>query len=191
MVPRVNIEPLVLPEVLLIKRRVFPDDRGQFLEMWRASESLELGLPPFVQDNVSISRRGVLRGLHFQHPHAQGKLVLVLRGRAFDVVVDIRRGSPRFGHWASAELSGDSGHQLYVPPGFAHGFMALTDDLVFVYKCTDYYTPACERTICWNDPDVGVAWPAMTPVIAPKDSSAPRLAELPPDCLPRYDTTSV
>jgi dTDP-4-dehydrorhamnose 3,5-epimerase len=129
-------EPLALPDVLLIKPRVLRDDRGHFLETWRASAYETIGIGPFVQDNVSVSRRGVLRGLHLQHPEGQGKLVSVLRGSVFDVAVDVRVGSPTFGRWVGAELSDANGFQLYLPPGFAHGFLTLSDDAVFAYKCS-------------------------------------------------------
>ncbi len=181
-----NVDRLTLPEVLLIKSRVFRDERGEFRETWRASEYEQLGIPPFVQDNMSLSKRGVLRGLHFQHPNDQGKLVSILRGRVLDVAVDVRVGSPRFGQWVSAELSDENGHQLYIPAGFAHGFLALTDGVIFSYKCTDYYTPAHERTIRWNDGQIGVTWPDVEPIVAPKDAAARSLAEMPPDWLPVY-----
>lgn len=182
-----NVERLELPEVLLIKPRVFRDDRGQFIETWRDSTYSEQGIGPFVQDNVSVSRRGVLRGLHLQEPHGQGKLVSALRGRVFDVAVDLRVGSPTFGRWVGQELSDENGWQLYVPVGFAHGFQALTDDVVFSYKCTDYYAPHAERTVRWNDPGVAVTWPlAAEAIVAPKDAAAPTLAELSKDSLPRY-----
>jgi dTDP-4-dehydrorhamnose 3,5-epimerase len=182
-------ERLELPDVVLIKPRIFHDDRGRFVEAWRDSTYRELGIGPFVQDNVSVSRRNVLRGLHFQHPHGQGKLVSALRGRIVDVAVDVRTGSPTFGRWVGRELSDENGWQLYVPPGFAHGFMALSDEVVFSYKCTDYYTPASERTIRWNDPDIGIDWPVANPLVAPKDADAPTLAELATELLPPYAST--
>lgn len=181
-----NAEPLELPEVLLIKPRVFHDERGRFQETWRDLAYRELGIGPFAQDNVSVSRRGVLRGLHFQHPHGQGKLVTALRGHILDVAVDVRAGSPTFGRWVGRELSDENGWQLFVPAGFAHGFVALSDDVVFSYKCTDYYTPAAERTIRWNDPNIGIDWPVTDPLVAPKDAAAPTLAELPREVLPAY-----
>jgi dTDP-4-dehydrorhamnose 3,5-epimerase len=183
----VKVERLQIPEVLLIQPRIFHDERGRFLEIWRDSAYREAGIGPFAQDNVSVSRRGVLRGLHFQHPHGQGKLVSVLRGRVFDVAVDVRAGSPAFGGWVGRELSDENGWQLFVPPGFAHGFAALTDDVVFSYKCTEYYSPADERTIRWDDPTIGVEWPVTNPIIAAKDAGACTLAELPRDALPVYD----
>jgi dTDP-4-dehydrorhamnose 3,5-epimerase len=182
----VKAERLELPEVLLIEPRVFRDDRGHFLETWRESAYREHGIGPFLQDNVSVSRRGVVRGLHFQDPHGQGKLVTALRGRIFDVAVDVRVGSPTFGRWVGRELSDENGLQLFIPVGFAHGFQALTDDVVFSYKCTDYYAPNAERTVKWSDPAVGIEWPATVTSIAPKDSVAPMLAEIPQSLLPRY-----
>ena len=181
------VESLELPEVRRLVPRVFRDARGHFLETWRESAYRAIGIGPFVQDNVSVSARDVLRGLHFQQPHGQGKLVSVLRGRVFDVAVDVRRGSPTFGRWVGAELSDENGHQLWIPAGFAHGFVTRTDDVVFSYKCTDYYTPQAERSVRWDDPDIGIAWDCAAPSLAPKDAAAPRLAELPPEHLPPYE----
>jgi dTDP-4-dehydrorhamnose 3,5-epimerase len=173
---------------LLIKPRLFRDERGQFLETWRASSYHALGVGPFVQDNVSLSRRGVVRGLHLQHPNVQGKLVSVLSGNVFDVAVDVRLGSPRFGQWVGVELSSENGFQLWIPPGFAHGFMALTEWAVFAYKCTDYYAPLAERTVRWNDPAIGVRWPLIEPVlVAPKDAAAPLLADIPAESLSSWE----
>jgi dTDP-4-dehydrorhamnose 3,5-epimerase len=175
-----------LPEVLLIKPRIFRDARGQFLESWRAAEYGSIGVGPFVQDNVSVSRRGVLRGLHLQHPRQQGKLVNALHGTVFDVAVDVRLGSPTFGRWSGVELSGERGWQLWIPPGFAHGFVALTDDVVFCYKCTDYYAADTERSVRWNDPAIGITWPVDKPLLTAKDGAAPLLAEIPSGALPLY-----
>lgn len=165
---------------------VFADERGWFMESFNAprfeAALAERGLPaagPFVQDNHSSSQRGVLRGLHYQvPPHAQGKLVRVVRGRAFDVAVDIRRGSLSFGRWFGLELSQANRCQLWIPPGFAHGFLALEDDTEFLYKTTDVYAKDCERSLRWDDPQLAIEWPAMpaAPVLAEKDSSAPPLA---------------
>jgi dTDP-4-dehydrorhamnose 3,5-epimerase len=182
----VTVEPLALPDVLLIKPRVFRDDRGRLIETWRASVYDEHSIGPFVQDNASVSRKGVLRGLHFQHPHGQGKLVSALRGEVFDVAVDVRLGSPTFGRWASAILSGENGWQMYVPAGFAHGFLTLSEDAVFSYKCTDYYAPNAESCIRWSDPVLAIEWPAKNPILAPKDAAAPMLRDLPADALPEY-----
>lgn len=179
--------PTELPGVVLVEPAVFGDDRGWFMESWnqrRFDAALqELGLPPapaFVQDNHSCSSRGVLRGLHYQlPPHAQGKLVRVVQGSAFDVAVDIRRGSPTFGRWVGFELSSANRRQLWIPAGFAHGFLTLEDNTHFLYKTTDFYAKECERAIRWDDPAIGIAWPldGMTPVLAAKDAAAPLLAE--------------
>ena len=183
------VERLAIPDVLLIKPPVYRDDRGHFLETWRASPYNTHGIGPFVQDNVSVSRRNVLRGLHFQYPGGQGKLVSALRGRVFDACVDVRVGSPTFGKWVGAELSSDNGFQLYIPPGFAHGFVTLSDEAVFAYKCTAYYAPETERTVRWSDPAIAVAWPCDAPAcitLAPKDAAAPTLVEIPTELLPVY-----
>jgi dTDP-4-dehydrorhamnose 3,5-epimerase len=181
--------PTRLPGVLIVQPRVFGDARGWFMESfnqakWEAALRA-LGEPvprPFVQDNHSCSQAGVLRGLHYQlPPHAQGKLVRVVRGAAFDVAVDLRPGSPSFGQWEGLELSADNRRQLWIPEGFAHGFMALQDDTHFLYKTTDVYAPACERAIAWNDPAIGIAWPLpagiSAPALAAKDAAAPLLAQ--------------
>jgi dTDP-4-dehydrorhamnose 3,5-epimerase len=183
----VNVDRLALPEVLLIKPRLFRDIRGHFAEIWRASTYQEQGIGPFVQDNVSVSRRGVLRGLHLQHPRGQAKLVCTLQGRIFDVAVDVRVGSPTFGQWVGVELSDENCWQLYIPAGFAHGFVAMTDNVVFTYKCSEYYAPDAERTVRWDDPAIGIAWPEASPTIAPKDAKARLLAEHPRELLPRYE----
>lgn len=180
------VESLAIAEVLLIKPRVFRDDRGHFLETWRASAYDAHRIGPFVQDNVSVSRRNVLRGLHFQQPSGQGKLVNAIRGRVFDVAVDVRVDSPSFGQWIGAELSDENGCQLYIPSGFAHGFVTLSDEAVVSYKCTAYYAPETERTVRWDDPAIGIAWPCDAPVLASKDASAPTLSEIPAELLPAY-----
>jgi dTDP-4-dehydrorhamnose 3,5-epimerase len=169
-----------LPEVKLVEPDVFEDRRGFFLEAWNARTYASAGLDAeFVQDNHSRSSRGVLRGLHYQLARPQGKLVRVVAGRAFDVAVDIRRSSPRFGRWAGAELSAKNRMLLWVPPGFAHGFLALEDDTDLLYKCTDYYAPALERAILWSDPAIAIAWPLdeAQPLLAERDAAAPALAE--------------
>lgn len=181
-----KVEPLELPDVRLIKPRVFRDHRGVFLETFRESTFREHGIGPFVQDNVSTSRLGVVRGLHFQEPHGQGKLVSVLRGRVFDIAVDVRFGSPTFRCWVSVELSAENGWQIYIPPGFAHGFQALTGDAIFSYKCTQYYEPGAEWTVRWNDPAIGIPWPLPEATLAPKDAAAPLLKQLSVDSLPQY-----
>ncbi|MGQ0765585.1 MAG: dTDP-4-dehydrorhamnose 3,5-epimerase [Gemmatimonadota bacterium] len=180
------VDSLVLPEVLLIKPRVFRDVRGHLVEIWRESAYAEHGMGPFVQDNVSVSRRGVLRGLHLQHPHTQGKLASVLRGMVYDVAVDVRQGSPTFGKWAAAVLSAELGWQIYVPPGFAHGFFTLTDDVVFSYKCTEYYTPEAEMVVRWDDPAIGIEWPTSNPELSPRDRNAPLLSAIGSTALPKW-----
>jgi dTDP-4-dehydrorhamnose 3,5-epimerase len=182
----VKAEATRLPEVRRVITQVFADERGQFTETWRSDAYAELGIGPFVQDNVSVSRRGVLRGLHLQHPLAQAKLVSVLRGVVFDVAVDVRVGSPTFGQWVGEELSDDRGVQLFIPAGFAHGFVTLSDEVVFSYKCSTYYAPADERTVLWNDPAIGIAWPIEKPIVSPRDAAARCLADIPTELLPRF-----
>ncbi len=184
-----NVIPTPLPEVLILEPKVFGDERGWFMESFNAARFeaalAERGLPaagPFVQDNHSSSQRGVLRGLHYQlPPHAQGKLVRVVRGSAFDVAVDIRRGSPHFGRWFGLELSEANCRQLWIPAGFAHGFLALEDGTEFLYKTTDVYAKDCERSLRWDDPRIAIDWPALPgpPLLAAKDASAPLLADQP------------
>lgn len=175
-----------LPGVLLIEPRVFGDERGFFLESYRADRLSEAGITlPFVQDNHSRSRKGVLRGLHFQIKHPQGKLVRVTQGEVLDVAVDIRPGSPSFGKWYGARLSAENHLELWVPPGFAHGFAVLTETADFLYKCTDYYRPDDEGGILWNDPDIGINWPLADPQLSAKDRAYPRLKDIPKDRLPR------
>lgn len=170
-----------LPGVLVIEPRVFRDDRGFFLETFSQKAYSDAGIHgPFVQDNVSQSVRGTIRGLHFQEPEAQGKLCTVLRGAVYDVAVDVRRGSPTFGKWTAIELSSDTMRQIWIPPGFAHGFCVTSDVAEFHYKCTRAYTPAAERTILWNDPALAIPWPVHgEPVVSSKDRAAPTLADAP------------
>ena len=161
-----------LPEVMVIEPKVFGDARGFFLESFNAkafAEATGVDLP-FVQDNHSRSAQGVLRGLHYQIKQAQGKLVRVVRGAVFDVAVDVRRSSPNFGHWVGVELSEDNNRQLWVPPGFAHGFLVLSASADFLYKTTDYYAPEHERSVLWNDPAIGIDWPLLgEPLLSGKD----------------------
>jgi dTDP-4-dehydrorhamnose 3,5-epimerase len=186
----VNIIETELPGVLIVEPRVFGDERGFFMESYNAGRYGEAGLPDrFVQDNLSFSRRGVLRGLHFQNPQPQGKLVSVLQGEVFDVAVDIRVGSPTFGRWTSVTLSAENKRQFYVPPDFAHGFVVTSDVALFYYKCTDYYAPASEGSVLWNDPGIGIEWPIEAPTLSEKDRAAPTLRETPEDALPRYAGT--
>jgi len=171
--------------LLVFEPDVYDDDRGHFLELWNENRSpytahIEAS---FVQDNLSQSRKGVLRGLHFQNPTPQGKLVTVLQGTVWDVAVDVREGSPTFGEWFGIELSGANYRQLYVPEGFAHGFAVLSDTALFHYKCTAPYNQAAERAIIWNDPDLAIEWPVERPVLSEKDAAAPRLADVPESVL--------
>lgn len=165
-----------IPDVLLVKPRVFGDERGFFLESWNEARFAAAGLDArFVQDNHSRSTRNTLRGMHYQIHQAQGKLARVTSGAAFDVVVDIRRSSPTFGKWFGAELSAINREMLWVPPGFAHGFLALEDGTEFQYKCTQYYAPEHERVIAWNDPDLAIQWPlpgGESPTLSPRDAAA-------------------
>jgi dTDP-4-dehydrorhamnose 3,5-epimerase len=168
-----------LKGVVLIEPDVFADSRGLFFEAYHARKYEAEGIyGPFVQDNFSKSVRGTLRGLHYQLRHAQGKLVMVVDGAVFDVVVDIRTGSPTFGRWTGVELSAENKRQLYVPPGFAHGFCVLSETAAFTYKCTDFYSPQDERGIIWNDPVLGIAWPVTHPLLSAKDQSYKTLAEM-------------
>jgi dTDP-4-dehydrorhamnose 3,5-epimerase len=182
-----KVLPTDLPEVLVLEARVFDDARGRFQETWRAERYEALGLRgPFAQDNASESRLHVVRGLHYQWPQAQGKLITVLRGAVYDVALDIRRGSPSFGRWVGLELTAESGRQLWIPAGFAHGFAALTDGALLSYKCTAPYVAEAEGTVRWDDPALGIAWPVETPVLSPKDAAAPALAAIPAERLPAY-----
>jgi dTDP-4-dehydrorhamnose 3,5-epimerase len=179
-----KVIPTELPGVLLIEPAVLGDVRGWFVEAWNEQRYAAAGLDVrFVQDNVSYSRRGTLRGLHFQNPHPQAKLVSVLAGEVFDVAVDIRHSSATFGCWVGASLSGDNKRQLYIPPGFAHGFCVVSETALFAYKCSDFYHPEAERSIAWNDPDIGIRWPLAEPVLSEKDRCAPRLKDIPMEWL--------
>jgi len=165
-----------LPGVLIVEPAVFRDPRGYFMETWRQSRYAEADIAAvFVQDNVSYSMKNALRGLHFQNPHPQAKLIQALDGEIFDVAVDIRQGSPTFGKWAGVRLSSGHPRQLYIPEGFAHGFVVLSDTALVAYKCSDYYDPRSETAIAWNDPDIGIEWPVSNPVLSAKDAAAPRL----------------
>jgi dTDP-4-dehydrorhamnose 3,5-epimerase len=182
-----NVTDGELPEVKIVETDVFGDARGFFTETWRADRYAGAGLPErFVQDNVSRSARGVLRGLHLQHPHAQGKLVYCLEGEVFDVAVDVRAGSPSFGRWMGVWLSGPPRRQLYIPPGFAHGFCVKSETALVAYKCTDVYHPEAEIGVAWNDPDLGIRWPDLELRVSDRDAKFPRLRDVPPDRLPPY-----
>lgn len=173
--------PLAVPEVVLIHPQVFSDTRGFFMETWHAKRFAEAGIDTtFVQDNHSKSRRGILRGLHYQIQQPQGKLVRVIAGEVFDVAVDLRRNAPTFGRWVGASLSADNKHMLWVPPGFAHGFCVLSESAEFVYKCTDFYAPEHERSLRWDDPELAIKWPLVrdeAPLLSPKDATAPLLKD--------------
>lgn len=176
-----------LPDVKIFKPKVFSDNRGFFLETWQKKNYEAAGANlNFVQDNVSVSKKGVLRGLHYQYPHPQGKLVQVLAGEVFDVAVDIRLGSATFGEWVSVQLSETNHRQLYIPAGFAHGFYVVSDKAIFSYKCTDYYDPAAEAGIIWDDPEMNIDWPVEKPELSEKDSKYPKLADVPADKLPKF-----
>jgi len=182
----VEIRKTELPGVLLLIPKVHGDERGRFFESYRADVMAAQGVPPFVQDNQSLSRRGTVRGLHYQLERPQGKLIRVLRGAIFDVAIDIRVGSPTFGRWAGEVLSAENNLQLWVPAGFAHGFQVLEDQTEVFYKCTDYYSgPADQRGIVWNDPDIGIEWPLGEAILSDKDRVALPLRADRAD-LPRY-----
>jgi dTDP-4-dehydrorhamnose 3,5-epimerase len=181
-----------LPGVLLIEPTVFSDARGCFHEAFRADRYEAAGIDgPFVQDNVSRSRRGVVRGLHFQQPHPQTKLVSVLAGDVFDVAVDVRARSPTFGQWTGHLLSAQNKLQLYIPSGFAHGFMTLSDEAMVAYKCSDYYFPDAECVLRWDDPDVAIDWPTRDVLLSAKDASAPLLRDYVGDLVPVGSGTAV
>ena len=168
-----------LPGVLLIEPQVFRDERGCFVEMWNQERYTSTGLDhEFVQDNLSWSGRDVLRGLHYQYPTPQGKLVSVLQGSAFDVAVDVRHGSPTFGQWVGVELSGKNMRQIFIPEGFAHGFVVTSEAALLSYKCTAPYVPAHEHSLRWNDPTLAIDWPVSNPVLSLKDAAAPLLCDI-------------
>lgn len=176
-----------LPGVLLVEPKVHTDDRGFFTELWNSPRYAAQGLPGTVlQTNLARSSRGVLRGLHHQYPCPQGKLVFVLEGEVFDVAVDIRHGSPTFGQWVGYYLSQENHRQLYVPPGFAHGYCVISATSLFAYQCTEVYHREYDASIRFNDPDINVAWPIDEPVISEKDRQAPRLRDVPSEKLPQY-----
>jgi len=170
-----------IPDVLLIEPQVFEDNRGFFLETYHAAKFAEAGIPhTFVQDNLSGSHKGVLRGLHYQIKHVQGKLVRVMAGEIFDVAVDLRRSSPTFGKWLGTQLSAEAKTQLWVPPGFAHGFYVLSDWAEVIYKVSDFYSPEGERTLLWSDPEIGIEWPLLNddaPILSEKDRQGKLLKE--------------
>jgi len=174
--------------VVIFEPKAFGDPRGYFLESWHVDRYAAAGLPrEFVQDNVSRSAHGVLRGLHVQEPFGQGKFVQVLDGEVFDVAVDVRVGSPTFGRWVGVMLSAENHRQMYLPPGIAHGFCVMSASALLTYKCTDFYHPETEFSIAWNDPAIGIEWPVTSPTLSAKDAAAPVLAMVPLDRLPRWE----
>lgn len=175
-----KVEETKLDGVLLVTPQVFGDERGFFMETYNRDKAIANGLPSeFVQDNHSKSSRGVLRGLHYQYPQWQGKLVRTVQGEIFDVAVDIRAGSATYGEWVGFLLNDENKQQLYVPPGFAHGFVVTSDTAEVVYKCTTLYAPEQEGSVLWNDPDIGIDWPLDSPILSAKDEVGQRLADLP------------
>lgn len=186
-----NVTELELPGVLLLEPDVHGDERGFFLETWHARRYAEAGIPErFVQDNLSRSRRGVLRGLHYQIRRPQGKLVSVIEGEVFDVAADLDPDSETFGRWVGLRLSGEKKHQLYVPPGYAHGFCVLSDAAYFFYKCTEYYAPELERGVRWDDTRLAIEWPVAEPIVNERDSAWPTLEEAGREDLPRRRFTA-
>lgn len=180
-----KIIPTRLKEVLIIEPRVFGDHRGYFLETYQKRRYGEAGMAvDFVQDNISFSQRHTLRGLHFQHPNGQAKLVQVLDGEIFDVAVDVRPDSPDFGRAVAVTLSAENHRQLFIPQGFAHGFCVLSPTALFLYKCSEFYAPQHEAGVCWNDPDLSIAWPVKDPILSERDRAFPKLKDLPADRLP-------
>jgi len=174
----------LFPEILIVEPDVFRDERGFFVETYRVERYIACGMEvSFVQDNLSYSTERVLRGLHYQVGRAQGKLVWVAKGEIFDVVVDVRRSSPTFGRWFGMRLRADAVTQIYIPEGFAHGFCVTSEEAIVCYKCTDYYSPAHERGIRWNDPDLGIEWPVSDPILSEKDARFPFLKDLGKDDL--------
>ena len=184
-----NVIQTDLPGAIIIEPRVFGDARGFFMETWQQRRYAEVGMPEqFVQDNISFSRRGILRGLHYQHPQGQGKLVYVLQGEVYDVAVDIRVGSPHFGRAMGLILSAENKRQFYIPPGFAHGFCVTSETALFVYKCTEFYNSALEGCVRWDDRQLGIDWPLREPLLSDKDKVAPSLREISLDKLPQYES---
>jgi len=176
-----------LPELRVLEQDVYRDTRGTFAELWRNDDARASGLPAFVQDNLARSRRGVVRGLHFQNPRAQAKLVTAIEGEIYDVAVDVRAGSPTYGRWAAFTLSASNGRQLFVPAGFAHGYQTVSEMSVVVYKCSDLYSPADEHVVRWNDDDLAITWPIRDALVSARDAAAPRLRDLLPEWLPRVN----
>ena len=183
-----NIIKTNLPGVILIEPDSFSDNRGFFMETYQKTRYQSVGITcDFVQDNLSFSIQGTLRGLHYQYPNEQTKLVQVIQGEVFDVAVDIRRGSPTFGKWTGATLSAENKRQLHIPEGFAHGFCVTSQAALFVYKCSDYYSPENEHGILWSDPDIGIQWPIASPLLSTKDQDYPCLKDIQETQLPRFN----
>lgn len=179
-----NVIQCELAGLLILEPKVFGDSRGYFMESWNQRRYAEAGMnAAFVQDNISVSRRGALRGLHFQNPCSQGKLVSVWQGEVYDVAVDLRQSSRTFGKWHALHLSSDNKRQFFVPPGFAHGFLVLSETAMFHYKCTDFYSPKDEMTLRWDDPDLGIQWPLSNPTLSEKDAKGLLWRDLPKDRL--------
>ena len=184
-----NVRKTKLAGVVVLEPDVFSDERGYFLETWNSKRYLDVSIEDcFVQDNISFSKKGVLRGLHYQYPQSQAKLVQVLSGEVVDVAVDIRKDSPTFGQWISEVLSEANHRQMYIPSGFAHGYCVINETALFSYKCTDFYNPASEGGIIWNDPDIKIVWPTEEPMLSDKDSSFPKLSDIPPEKLPQLES---
>ena len=182
-----NVISTELENVLIIEPQAFGDDRGFFMEIFQKQRYRAAGIEPeFVQDNISHSSRNTRRGLHYQYPHDQAKLVQVLEGEVYDVAVDIRQGSPTFGRWVGINLSAENRRQFFLPAGFAHGFCVLSATALFLYKCSDFYAPEAEGGICWNDPDLGITWPVKAPILSERDSCFSPLRQVPPHRLPLY-----
>jgi dTDP-4-dehydrorhamnose 3,5-epimerase len=176
-----------LEGVLVIEPKIFEDPRGFFMETYHHDRYRQLGImEEFCQDNLSFSCRGTLRGLHYQYPHAQAKLVQVLQGEIIDMAVDVRKGSPTFGRSVAVMLSEANRRQLFIPKGFAHGFCVLSETALFSYKCSDFYAPECDRGVLWSDPDLGIDWPIKSPLLSAKDSGLPRLRDIPAEGMPSY-----
>lgn len=182
-----KLVPTELEEVVMVEPRVFEDPRGFFMETYHRERYAALGIrEDFCQDNLSFSSRNTLRGLHYQFPQAQAKLVQVLQGEIFDVAVDIRRGSPTFGRAVAVTLSERNRRQLFIPKGFAHGFCVLSETALFAYKCSDLYAPDCDRGVLWSDPAIGILWPVEEPLLSAKDQSLPLLKDISPERLPAF-----
>ncbi|MDY6906360.1 MAG: dTDP-4-dehydrorhamnose 3,5-epimerase [Thermodesulfobacteriota bacterium] len=174
-----------IADVKIIAPALFEDQRGFFMETYNRRRYIENGIDEtFVQDNLSCSHLGIIRGLHYQFPNPQAKLVYVISGEVFDVAVDIRQNSPTFGKWTGTVLSGKNRKQMFIPAGFAHGFQAMSDHVLLAYKCSDFYDPAADRVIRWDDPDINISWNADVPGLSEKDANAPYLREVPANCLP-------